>query len=182
MTAQSRDIEEELRKLLEKATPGPWYNVGHGAGGTKIVAGEKPLTIPKSPTVADWNGVPRKEDRALIVAMRNHLPALLSLLSSQREEIERLMGTSPGVAKAMSAFDAGLVKRRAKRARPPVACSPSVNARGEVPPPKFQETFCSQCGGKFGPGDSGYSHCLDHEDDEDGAALHVQDEGEKDGR
>ena len=28
--------------------------------------------------------------------------------------------------------------------------------------PKFAETFCSQCGGKFGPGDHGYSHCLDH--------------------
>lgn len=28
--------------------------------------------------------------------------------------------------------------------------------------PKFSETFCSQCGGKFGPGDKGYSHCEDH--------------------
>ena len=28
--------------------------------------------------------------------------------------------------------------------------------------PKFAETFCSQCGGKFGPGDHGYSHCRDH--------------------
>lgn len=28
--------------------------------------------------------------------------------------------------------------------------------------PKFKETFCSQCGGKFGPGDSGFSHCTDH--------------------
>jgi hypothetical protein len=29
--------------------------------------------------------------------------------------------------------------------------------------PKFTETFCSQCGGQFGPGDSGYSHCDQHE-------------------
>jgi hypothetical protein len=29
---------------------------------------------------------------------------------------------------------------------------------------KFQETFCSQCGNKFGPGDAGYSHCIDHVD------------------
>jgi regulator of replication initiation timing len=28
--------------------------------------------------------------------------------------------------------------------------------------PKFAETFCSQCGGAFGPGDSGYSHCDQH--------------------
>jgi hypothetical protein len=42
----------------------------------------------------------------------------------------------------------------------------SVNALGEAPPPKFEKTFCSQCGGEFGPGDSGYSHCVDHEFDE----------------
>lgn len=29
-------------------------------------------------------------------------------------------------------------------------------------PVKFAETFCSQCGGSFGPGDSGFSHCVDH--------------------
>jgi hypothetical protein len=28
--------------------------------------------------------------------------------------------------------------------------------------PKFAKTYCSQCGGEFGPGDSGYSHCEDH--------------------
>jgi len=27
---------------------------------------------------------------------------------------------------------------------------------------KFEKTYCSQCGGEFGPGDSGYSHCSDH--------------------
>lgn len=27
---------------------------------------------------------------------------------------------------------------------------------------KFQETFCSQCGQGFGPGDSGYSSCKSH--------------------
>lgn len=27
---------------------------------------------------------------------------------------------------------------------------------------KFPDTFCSQCGESFGPGDSGYSHCQDH--------------------
>ena len=28
--------------------------------------------------------------------------------------------------------------------------------------PKFNETFCSQCGGAFGPGESGFSHCDQH--------------------
>lgn len=28
--------------------------------------------------------------------------------------------------------------------------------------PRFAETFCSQCGKAFGPGDSGFSHCTDH--------------------
>jgi hypothetical protein len=27
---------------------------------------------------------------------------------------------------------------------------------------KFDKTYCSQCGGEFGPRDSGYSHCKDH--------------------
>lgn len=28
--------------------------------------------------------------------------------------------------------------------------------------PRFDKTSCSQCGGEFGPGDQGYSHCSDH--------------------
>lgn len=27
---------------------------------------------------------------------------------------------------------------------------------------KFEKVHCSQCGGEFGPRDSGYSHCEDH--------------------
>jgi hypothetical protein len=38
---------------------------------------------------------------------------------------------------------------------------------------RFPETYCSQCGGQFGPGDHGYSHCENHAglfnfDDDDG--------------
>lgn len=35
---------------------------------------------------------------------------------------------------------------------------------GDRTPTKFRfpETFCSSCGGSFGPGDNGYSHCEDH--------------------
>jgi hypothetical protein len=29
---------------------------------------------------------------------------------------------------------------------------------------RFEKTYCSQCGGEFGPGDSGYSHCRDHQE------------------
>jgi hypothetical protein len=28
--------------------------------------------------------------------------------------------------------------------------------------PKFEKTYCSQCGGEFGPSDSGFSHCSTH--------------------
>lgn len=28
--------------------------------------------------------------------------------------------------------------------------------------PRFEEVTCSQCGGAFGPGDNGFSHCEDH--------------------
>lgn len=28
--------------------------------------------------------------------------------------------------------------------------------------PHFAKTYCSQCGGEFGPGDHGFSHCQDH--------------------
>lgn len=28
--------------------------------------------------------------------------------------------------------------------------------------PRFTETYCSQCGAEFGPGDAGFSHCEDH--------------------
>jgi len=28
---------------------------------------------------------------------------------------------------------------------------------------KFANTYCSQCGREFGPGNSGYSHCIDHQ-------------------
>jgi hypothetical protein len=34
--------------------------------------------------------------------------------------------------------------------------------RGLPKLPRFADTGCSQCGGSFGPGDYGYSHCKDH--------------------
>lgn len=29
---------------------------------------------------------------------------------------------------------------------------------------RFEETYCSQCGKAFGPRDSGFSHCSDHQE------------------
>ena len=34
--------------------------------------------------------------------------------------------------------------------------------RFETKSPRFDNTYCSQCGSEFGPGDHGYSHCNDH--------------------
>ena len=34
--------------------------------------------------------------------------------------------------------------------------------------PKFYKTYCSQCGQEFGPGDHGYSHCIDHRNSDNG--------------
>jgi hypothetical protein len=41
-------------------------------------------------------------------------------------------------------------------------CNDDVSQNEEALMPKFAETFCSQCGRTFGPGDHGYSHCQDH--------------------
>ena len=39
---------------------------------------------------------------------------------------------------------------------------PEICSECSTKPPKFQKTYCSQCGAEFGPGDHGYSHCEDH--------------------
>jgi hypothetical protein len=38
---------------------------------------------------------------------------------------------------------------------------------------KFAITYCSQCGQQFGPGDSGYSHCTDHQPKEQTMIRHA---------
>lgn len=44
----------------------------------------------------------------------------------------------------------------------PAGLAISKIVAGIKPPPRFPETFCSHCGGAFGPGNSGFSHCEDH--------------------
>ena len=46
------------------------------------------------------------------------------------------------------------------------ANQPDVFRRGIwdtlIPQYKFEQVSCSQCGGEFGPGDHGFSHCENH--------------------
>jgi len=52
--------------------------------------------------------------------------------------------------------------------RPHGICEPVVVEMAEMltaterRKPKFERTYCSSCGGEFGPRDSGFSHCSDH--------------------
>ncbi len=39
---------------------------------------------------------------------------------------------------------------------------PRTNEEWTEKAPRFEKTHCSSCGGEFGPGDSGYSHCDQH--------------------
>ena len=38
-----------------------------------------------------------------------------------------------------------------------------LRAEAEDKTPRFDMVYCSHCGGAFGPGDNGYSHCEGHE-------------------
>ena len=41
--------------------------------------------------------------------------------------------------------------------------SPMVlNTSSDISRYKFEQVSCSQCGGEFGPGDHGFSHCENH--------------------
>lgn len=45
----------------------------------------------------------------------------------------------------------------------------------DLPPlPRFAQTYCSQCGGSFGPGNHGYSSCRSHRPDVDSGYWSVE--------
>lgn len=44
----------------------------------------------------------------------------------------------------------------------PATYPPLTTADAAHQSPRFPNTGCSQCGGQFGPGDHGYSHCENH--------------------
>jgi chromosome segregation ATPase len=73
---------KELRRLLERATPGPWYE-----DGDEIRSDSEMGRMPYVPT-----------NRALIVAMRNALPGLL-------DEVERLRDEAGGWLEAQDEIE-----------------------------------------------------------------------------
>ena len=83
---------EELRGLLAKATPGPWKN--HLVDDTTIVASNGFEIGTTWPGGSVYNGFvdPAEQheiNAALIVAMRNAIPALLDAASRAREDALR---------------------------------------------------------------------------------------------
>jgi hypothetical protein len=67
----------------------------------------------------------------------------------------------------MSQADSPNTTSPSRRARPAATFSTverlNFQSAGAVRKnPRFDKTYCSQCGGEFGPGNSGYSHCQDH--------------------
>lgn len=78
--SDEHSMEAELRALLERATREPWDDLGHA------------IVSPRGDAeLGNWMVAERvrwEEDRRLIVAMRNHLPALLSALAGMREALK----------------------------------------------------------------------------------------------
>lgn len=50
----------------------------------------------------------------------------------------------------------------------------SVGYTYEAPAARFPEVSCSQCGQSFGPGDSGFSHCRDHQPATQAAPMEIK--------
>lgn len=76
LDAQTTERTAKLRALLEKATPGPW-NVRPNDDAGQVRAGVRVLALTA--------GEQRMSDAALIVAMRNELPAILDALDALGE-------------------------------------------------------------------------------------------------
>ena len=57
--------------------------------------------------------------------------------------------------------------------------APPQSVVHQIVKPRFQVTYCSQCGEQFGPGNSVYSHCSDHRDQmEEGTCASCSGSGE----
>lgn len=81
------DIIQELRSLIEKATPGPWVDQAGSTSGRAIVSPEAPKV---RRNVAAIGGDRRDANAALIVAAINHLPALLDRLEAAERRVDFL--------------------------------------------------------------------------------------------
>jgi hypothetical protein len=86
-------MEEELAKLLETATPGPWVWWTSNSW-RRLKRDHHGITQNVLEPYVCSDGHPdcsiRDEDMALIAAMRNHLPTLLTALTDMRGEVQRL--------------------------------------------------------------------------------------------
>lgn len=77
------EIVRELTALLEKATPGPWtWDTGAYAFQDPIVRGPQYEYVLRVNNLNNW-----RDTRDLIIAARNHLPALLSTLARREEAL-----------------------------------------------------------------------------------------------
>jgi|688.fasta_scaffold00370_84 hypothetical protein len=79
----------------------------------------------------------------------------------------RLIAAAPELLKALRAIDDAFVDDSHVDADTPtgraiIAARAAVSKAEGFAKPRFENVFCSQCGGEFGPGNSGYSHCEDH--------------------
>lgn len=73
---------EQLRGLLERATPGPWFAYDRGVG-YEIALDEPGDTYPRTLPEGLKTSLGRAEDAELIAAAVNALPALLDLIRRQ---------------------------------------------------------------------------------------------------
>lgn len=82
---------DELARLLEKATPGPWYWDGFSVSDYD---GESPF-----PMNMEWcsnlDGADDESDGQLMVALRNAAPSLIAEVEALRGEVARLREWQP---------------------------------------------------------------------------------------
>jgi len=146
---------DDLRALLAKATPGPWE-----------WRREKLISVGDSTTVinyADYEGMwfvsyegRNDANKEILIAAVNALPGLLDRLEAAEAD---------AVVWRHIAQERYADFRRAvdpKETGYPVdgALDSLFNAYRKTG--KFNQVFCSQCGGAFPSNYHGYSHCTDH--------------------
>lgn len=132
MTAQPERVSEALKPCPFCGSDADFTNV---AGGGVFIECQS----------CHGEGPMFERDRQAIAAWNRRAVAAPDALRAARHYINGTRDDSGNKRECLGKIDAAL-------ASPPAT----------PPKPRFLETFCSQCGGKFGPGDSGYSHCVDH--------------------
>lgn len=75
----------------------------------------------------------------------------------QLEANARLIAAAPELLEAAIKVNALSIQSDAHR-----ELRAAISKAIGTPRPRFENTYCSQCGGEFGPGNHGFSHCADH--------------------